>query len=85
MTALEAATLYKQIVALHDSIPDDEPTAKDMVASFRSDIHHLLMDTFREHGIEFHSRDDAARIAFRLAEDGTEPIPAVEPGAQCPF
>lgn len=85
MTALEAATLYKQVVALHDAIPDDEATAKDLVASFRSNIHHILMDTFREQGIEFYSRDEAARIAFRLAGDDIEPIPATDPGAQCPF
>lgn len=69
MTSVEIARLYREVVTLHDAIPDDEPTAKDLLASFRSDVHHLLMDTFREQGVEFQSRDEAARIAFRLARE----------------
>lgn len=77
MTPLEIARIYTQVVTLHDGIPEDEATAKDLVSSFRSDIHHLLMDTFHKHSISFASRFEAARMAFRMVreeeggEDGT--------------
>jgi hypothetical protein len=74
MTAAEAARLYVDAVALYDSIPDDEPVSKDAVASFRSNIHQLLMDTFRAEGIEFSDRFEAARKAFEMINsDQLEP------------
>jgi hypothetical protein len=75
MTAFEAARLYIDAVALYDSIPDDEPVAKDATASFRSNLHQLLMDTFRAEGIDFETRAEAARIAFEMVEsDHPEPV-----------
>lgn len=69
MTSIEIARLYKEVVTLHDAIPDEESTAKDLVASFRSNTHQLLMDTFRAQGIEFDSRSEAAGIAFEMASE----------------
>jgi hypothetical protein len=78
MTAVEAARLYVDAVALYDSIPDDEPVSKDAVASFRSDLHQLLMDTFRAEGIEFSDRFEAMRKAFEMVSpDCPETTPLV--------
>lgn len=73
MSPIEAAYLYKDVVGLYDSIPEDEPTSKDAVGSFRSQIHQLVMDTFRAQGVEFQDRNEAARIAFEMAADATIP------------
>jgi hypothetical protein len=80
MTAVEAARLYVDAVALYDSIPDDEPVSKDAVASFRSNVHQLLMDTFRAEGIEFSDRFAATRMAFEMINsDHLEPAEVDHP------
>lgn len=76
MTSLEIARIYTEVVALHDAIPDDESTAKDAVAGFRSNLHYTLMDAFRSEGVEFGTRDEAARIAFGMVRQNEGNLPA---------
>lgn len=72
MTSIEIARIYTEVVALHDAIPEEESTAKDAVAGFRSNLHCALMDVFRGEGVEFQTRDEAARIAFVMVKQQDE-------------
>jgi len=66
MTVVEIAKIYTDIVNLDDQIPASELIAKDEISALRSKYHQLLMDKFREEGIEFFDRFDATRKAFEI-------------------
>ena len=73
MTPLEAATIYTDLVKLHNEIPEDEGVSRDAVGAVRTRYHQQLMDVFREYGIEFSDRFEAMRIAFEMVESGLDP------------
>lgn len=80
MTSYELATIYTDLVNLHDEIPEEESASKDAVGSLRSKYHNLLMDQFRSDGIIFADRFEAMRIAFEMVNKA-EPVNDSKPAA----
>lgn len=66
MTVVEIARIYTDLVNLDDKVPQNELIAKDEIGELRTRYHQLLMDKFREEGIEFVDRFDAMRKAFNI-------------------
>ena len=66
MTLIEIARIYTDLVKVDDEIPASEHIAKDEVNALRTKYHQILMDKFREEGVEFSDRFDAMKKAFDL-------------------
>ena len=66
MTVVEIARIYTDLVNLDDKVPQNELIAKDEIGELRTRYHQLLMDKFREEGIEFVDRFDAMRKVFNI-------------------
>lgn len=66
MTLLEIAQIYTDLVKVDNQIPESEPLGKEEISVLRSKYHQILMDRFREEGIEFSDRFDAMHKAFEL-------------------
>ena len=61
------ARAYVTCIELEERLRTETPELADQVDELRGELHALLMDAFREAGISFVDRADAARQAFELA------------------
>lgn len=66
MTLIEIAKIYTDLVLVDSQIPESENVSKEEVGVLRTKYHQMLMDKFREEGIEFSDRSDAMNKAFEL-------------------
>jgi hypothetical protein len=66
MTLFEIAKIYTDLVLTDNHIPEEEHVSKEEVGALRSKYHQILMDKFREEGVEFYDRFDAMHKAFEL-------------------
>lgn len=71
MTLLEIAQIYTDLVILENQIPESEHNAKEELNVIRTKYHQILMDKFKEEGIEFSDRFDAMNKAFDLIKSHT--------------
>jgi len=75
MTLNEIAQIYTQLVDVDNGIPESEVHAKDEIGALRAKYHQMLMDKFREEGVEFSDRFEAMDKAFELVKnDSTNPL-----------
>ena len=61
------AHAYVTCIEMEERLRTEAPELADQMDELRSELHALLMDAFKESGISFTDRADAARLAFELA------------------
>jgi hypothetical protein len=71
MTLVEIARIYTDLVELDEKTPEGEFVAKDEIGALRTKYHQLLMDKFREEGVEFSDRFEAMSKAFELVKNNS--------------
>ena len=62
----QIAQAYVYSIELEERLRLESPTLAEEAGVLRAELHSLLMETFREAGIPFSDRGDAARIAYAL-------------------
>jgi len=60
------ARAYVTCVEMEDRLRDESPHLADELGELRGDLHALLLEVFKEAGIPFTDRADAAQKAFTL-------------------
>jgi hypothetical protein len=62
----QIAQAYVDSIELEERLTLESPALAEEAGALRAELHSLLMEAFREAGIPFSDRADAARIAYGL-------------------